>query len=875
MKRTTIAASILVLAAVAHPVAAQDLAVVAAQPAVIADARTSPDGCAVRVLPDGGFMVFGTGSGTYSFNDEDDIAKARQAAQLAAKANLARFMKEKISTESALEESSKMAKSISSKDGETEKTIDKEMARKTMQTIRTSADALLQGVVALSEAKVPGEGTGGEIRVVCGVSSKTLEAHRRLTGTNTTPVDDEPPPTPAPEAPTTRSNVPDIDLLSMPDGVAVRLPPAGGFIILSAASAAYDTADEEEIQQAHRNAEAYAKAELARFMKEQLATESALNESAKMVKNIKSKDDSTSTTTDKETARATLQTIKASADALLKGVAAFADAKVPKEKGGAVRVLVGVTSDTLKARKELGALLGEVETKRPAPPPDPTDPALPAPALRKPTVRSNLPAVDILSVPDGVAVLVPPEGGFFVLSAATATYDFGDPDDTLQAKRNAETQAKAELAKFMKEKLATESSVDESAGMVKSMNVKDGKETETIDKDAARKTLQTIKTSADALLQGVATYADANIPGNGKGGEMRVLVGVSSKTMDALGQLEKAWGVSRAPGNTAPATGSAQASASASATVNVTVVQPAAPEQPAQPGADDWVECVGTGKSRPNAIRAALIEGVSMVYGAKLSQDNVMKIKYETFKNNGKTSSSFEQEGGSSILSATAGFVRQYRVVTVKTLDDGLLEATVRAFIVNPRAKAIPAVFVAPMHVSLADKTKNFQLGPKVRLSGGELATKLEGELADALAAANRFVVLSGDSIGKTAASGDLSKAMVEGGLAPATELLAACEASTADYVLGSSLQDAKWTSKVGLDKSTGKFGPQRKLSIRAKVRLTDVRAARAVASEDIVVNLDEEEIAMILGEDEDADLLFYVLKKIAPTVEEWIASVK
>ena len=674
MKNAIFIASALILASAALPAAAQDLATVAAQPAVIADARTSPDGCAVRVLPDGGFMVFGTGSGTYNFSDEDDIAKARQAAQLAAKANLAKFMKEKLSTESALEESSTMAKSISSKDGETEKTIDKEMARKTMQTIRTSADALLQGVVTLSEAKVPGQGTGGEIRVVSGVSSKTLEA-----------------------------------------------------------------------------------------------------------------------------------------------------------------------------RKRLGAALGE---------PEPEKPAQNGASSRAPIVRSTLPAVDILSVPDGVAVLVPPEGGFFVLSAATASYDFGDPDDTLQAKRNAEAQAKAELAKFMKEKLATESSVDESANMVKSMSAKDGEETTAIDKNAARKTLQTIKTSADALLKGVATYADANIPGQGKSGEMRVLVGVSSQTMDALNKLENAWGV-------APAAAPAPQQTAAQA------------EPAAQPGADDWVECVGTGKSRPEAVRAALVEGVSMVYGATLSQDNIVRIKFESFRKNDKEMSSFEKDGESSTLSATAGFVRQYRILAVRNVEGGLLEATVRAFIVNPRAKAIPTVFVAPMHVSLADKTKNFQLGPKVRLSGGDLADKLEGELADALAAANRFVVMSGDSLGKTAFAGGISKAMVENGLAPVTELLNACEASTADYVLGSALQDAKWTSKVGLDKSTGKFGPQRKLSIRAKVRLTDVRGARTVAAEDVVVSLDEEEIGMILGEDEDADLLFYALKKIAPTVEEWLAAVK
>ena len=181
MKRTTIAASILALAAVAHPAAAQDLAAVAAQPAVIADARTSPDGCAVRVLPDGGFMVFATGSGTYDFgNDESDVANARKAAQLAARANLAKFMKESVSTAGGLEEATKSVKRLSASNGAQSVEIDKEMAQKTMQTIRASADALLQGVATLSEAKVPGTGSGGEVRVVCGVSSKTLEARNRL-----------------------------------------------------------------------------------------------------------------------------------------------------------------------------------------------------------------------------------------------------------------------------------------------------------------------------------------------------------------------------------------------------------------------------------------------------------------------------------------------------------------------------------------------------------------------------------------------------------------------------------------------------------------------------------------------------------------------
>ena len=53
MKTILLPLSLLLLCAAAIPAPAQELATVAAQPAVLADARTSPDGCAVRLLPDG------------------------------------------------------------------------------------------------------------------------------------------------------------------------------------------------------------------------------------------------------------------------------------------------------------------------------------------------------------------------------------------------------------------------------------------------------------------------------------------------------------------------------------------------------------------------------------------------------------------------------------------------------------------------------------------------------------------------------------------------------------------------------------------------------------------------------------------------------
>ena len=674
--------SALLLGVAVSPAAAQELAAVAAQPAVLADARTSPDGCAVRVLPDGGFMVFATGSGTYDFDDGDDIAKARQAAQLAAKANLTKFMKESIATESSMAESSKMVKSLSAKDGEQTSSVDKDMARKTLQTIKSSADALLQGVVTLSEAKVPGAGTGGEIRVVCGVSSKTIEALNRLRTAT---------------------------------GQAAPAAPA------DAAPAA--------------------------------ATQAA------------------------------------------------------------------------------------------------------APAPAAPTVRSSMPSIDLLTIPDGVAVRLPPEGGFMVLSAATAAYDFGDADDIKQAKQNATALAKAALARFMKEQLATESAMDESADMVKSMSSEDGTQTSSVEKSQARKTLESIRTSADALLQGVATLSDAKIPGQGTAGDVRVLVGVSSKTLEALDRLNGALGV--APAAPAPGADAAAPSASGQTT--------------GAPAPDDWIECVGIGKTRYTAVKAALIEGVSMVYGESVSQDTRFKSRLEMLQKDDDTSVEREKLNESETITATAGFVRQYRVVSVKEVSGGLLEATIRALFVDLRAGGSPAVLVAPTTLSLADKTKAFQIGPKARLSGGELAARLDGALASATASANRFLVLTPNSLGSSVAAGKIAEAMVGDGLSPGSELLRACQAATADYVLGSTLEDVKWTSKLGMDKASGRFAPQRRLTLRLRLRLVDARKAATVADEEFTAVLDESEIASLLEEDEDADLLGAALAKVAETVETWI----
>ena len=139
-----------------------------------------PDGAAIFMKPDGSFQILARGTGTYDFDDVDDVNDARQEGVKKAKAALAKFMKEKLSTEEAFASASKKVKSITS-DGQTQTAnVTKESVKINAQIIRNSADALLKGVITIKEQKIPRKGTSGEIQITVGVSSKTLKAAGKL-----------------------------------------------------------------------------------------------------------------------------------------------------------------------------------------------------------------------------------------------------------------------------------------------------------------------------------------------------------------------------------------------------------------------------------------------------------------------------------------------------------------------------------------------------------------------------------------------------------------------------------------------------------------------------------------------------------------------
>ncbi len=139
-----------------------------------------PDGAAISLKDDGSFAIFGRGTGTYDFDDADDVNDAKSEAVLKAKAAIAKFMKEKLPTEEGLEAASKKVKTATS-DGQTQSvSISKEAVKTASATIKNSADALLKGAVVLKMQKIARKGSTGEVQATVGISSKTLKAVEKL-----------------------------------------------------------------------------------------------------------------------------------------------------------------------------------------------------------------------------------------------------------------------------------------------------------------------------------------------------------------------------------------------------------------------------------------------------------------------------------------------------------------------------------------------------------------------------------------------------------------------------------------------------------------------------------------------------------------------
>ncbi len=467
---------------------------------------------------------------------------------------------------------------------------------------------------------------------------------------------------------------------------------------------------------------------------------------------------------------------------------------------------------------------------------------------------------ELTDSPDGVAIRLGDDNSFQIFSTGTGSYDFDDADDILAAQNEATQKAKANLAKFLNESLHNEDQFNSASAKVKKLSQQDGKTTTTVDRVSARTMLTSIRNSAAALLRGVVVLASSKIPGTGSSGMVRVTVGVSSKTLEAAGKL--AAGIAAPAPASDPAAGAASGDGAAAAT--------GAGSGGARP-AEGWIECVGTGKDRAGAVNAALVEGVGQVYGTALQNDTKLQERMKKFRlNNDLRRESFRNQE-SNTLTKTSGFVREYRIVNVRDLGDGRIEAVVHALIVNPRAGGVVALMLWKPTMAQENLTRDFELGPGRRLSGSEVTTLAERTLNRAFINMNRFLVLDVEDTAIAAGQQALAGKLVEAGLAPASELLKAGQMLTADYVLTTLIEELKYSRKLGLNKATGKFEPLYAMSLRMGYKLTDVTTGRPVLSDVLTVRLDHKEISDLLAEDEQSDLLQTLMDKAAQTLSDAI----
>jgi len=140
-----------------------------------------PDGVSIKFLADGGWKIWARGSGVYDFNDEDDRQDALQEAVLKAKANISKYLKEKLTTEQSYDNISKKMKKASKNGTQVTKTVSKEVIKTIAQSIKIKSESILKGVLILETLKIPSKsGEGGKINATLGISSKSISMSNRI-----------------------------------------------------------------------------------------------------------------------------------------------------------------------------------------------------------------------------------------------------------------------------------------------------------------------------------------------------------------------------------------------------------------------------------------------------------------------------------------------------------------------------------------------------------------------------------------------------------------------------------------------------------------------------------------------------------------------
>ena len=164
-----------------------------------------PDlGCSVEITKTG-FRIYARGAAAYDFSDSEEILDAKKEALLNAKTQLAKFLKETVSSDEYVSKIADKMRKSKLVDGNESLAVTKKECKRRAEVMRNSADAIVKGFVVLSSRHNKDTKT---ISYVGGVSDKTLKANGLLTDGLIELADDE---TKVPGNPTA-PNSPDQDI---------------------------------------------------------------------------------------------------------------------------------------------------------------------------------------------------------------------------------------------------------------------------------------------------------------------------------------------------------------------------------------------------------------------------------------------------------------------------------------------------------------------------------------------------------------------------------------------------------------------------------------------------------------------------------------
>lgn len=148
------------------------------------------DGVSIDYNEEGDFVIFARGSGTYDFDDPDDRKAAKEEAVLNAKAAISKFLNETLSTDEAIDQQSKKAKTLTKSGDVSTQAVSSEMVKTQLKSIRNHSESILTGVITLKSEKIPSTGSGGEIQVTVVTSPLTQQAAKEISNSMTDSLND-------------------------------------------------------------------------------------------------------------------------------------------------------------------------------------------------------------------------------------------------------------------------------------------------------------------------------------------------------------------------------------------------------------------------------------------------------------------------------------------------------------------------------------------------------------------------------------------------------------------------------------------------------------------------------------------------------------